>query len=182
MKRGRLVYLSAVEHEDLRVLMKWRNLEAFKKHFREYRELNSDLQEKWYQNKVLNDPSTIMLSIRRATDDLLLGCCGLCYINWLHRHADLSLYIGYLESYIDEEGYALEGCRLLFDYGFFELGLNKVWTEIYEFDQKKRNLLETLGFQVDGVLRENYYYEGRWWNSYVMSLLKKEYIPESSFQ
>jgi RimJ/RimL family protein N-acetyltransferase len=175
MKRGDKIYLSAIEREDLVTLLKWRNLEAFKKNFREYRELNREQQEKWYQSKVLNDPCTLMFSVKRAEDDLLLGCCGLCYINWIHRHADLSLYIGYLESYIDEEGYAKESCRLLFDYGFHELGLNKIWTEIYEFDHKKRKLLDSLGFIVDGSLRENYYYEGRWWNSIVLSLLNKEF-------
>lgn len=175
MKRGEKVYLCAVEREDLTAFLRWRNLEDFKKHFREFRELSSDLQERWYQEKVLKDPSTLMFSIKRTTDKELLGCCGLCYINWIHRHADLSLYIGFQDSYIDKEGYAKESLSLLVDYGFEQLGLNKIWTEIYEFDFKKKKLLDECGFKLDGILRENYYYDGRWWNSYLMSLLKKEY-------
>ncbi|MDD3173215.1 MAG: GNAT family N-acetyltransferase [Herbinix sp.] len=176
MKRGEKVYLSAIEREDLTLLMKWRNIEDFKKHFREYLEINTELQDKWYQNKVLNDPTTIMFSIKRVDDDELLGCCGLCYINWVHRHADLSLYIGYHEEYIDKDGYASESCKLLFDYGYNQLGLNKIWTEIYEFDLKKKELFDSIGFKVDGILRQNYYYEGRWWNSYLLSLLREEFI------
>jgi len=179
MNRGEKIYLAAIERDDLLPLMKWRNQEGFKKHFREYREINFELQEQWYQDKVLKDPSTIMFSIRRVVDDELLGCCGLCYINWIHRHADLSFYIGYQDSYIDDEGYALESCKLLFDYGFQQLGLNKIWTELYEFDNKKRRLLESMGFQVDGVLRKNYYYEGKWWNSILLSLLSEEVRNET---
>ncbi len=175
MKKGENVYLTAIEREDLQPLMEWRNNENFKKHFREFRELNHDLQERWYENKVLNDPSTIMFSIRRSADKKLLGCCGLCYINWIHRHADLSLYIGLEDQYIDEEGYARESCELLFDYGFHQLGLNKIWTEIYEFDYKKKKLLYQLEFQLDGTLRKNYYYDGKWWDSLILSLLKEEY-------
>lgn len=175
MLKGEKVYICAIEREDLNQLMKWRNIEDYKKHFREYRDLNCDMQEKWYETKVLNDPNTIMFSIRRIEDDELLGCCGLCYVNWIHRHADLSLYIGWNEAYIDDEGYAEESCKLLFDYGFNQIGLNKIWTEIYEFDTKKKELYDKIGLKTDGILRENYFYDGKWWNSIILSILKSDF-------
>ena len=104
-----------------------------------------------------------------------MGCCGFVYINWVHRHADLSLYIGWEDAYIDNEGYAEESCMLLLDYGFKELCLNKVWTEIYEFDDKKKALYDKFGFQQDGLLRQNYWYEGQWWDSRILSLLSYDY-------
>lgn len=174
MIKGKKVYLKAIEREDLPYLMIWRNRPDFRKYFREYREINSDMQEKWYENKVMNDNSTIMFSIKDIENNQLLGCCGLCYINWIHRYADLSLYIGWNNEYIDNNGYALEACELLFNYAFNELNLNKIWTEIYEFDNKKKNLYVSMGFKVDGTLRQNYFYDGKWWNSYVLSLLKDE--------
>lgn len=175
MIKGNDVYLTAVEKGDLEQLKNWRNNTYFRKHFREYKEINDVMQENWFQNKVLNDNSTIMFSIRKEGTDELLGCCGLCYINWVHRNADLSLYIGWNNEYIDKAGYAEESCNLLFNYGFNELGLNKIWTEIYEFDEKKKALYEKLGFDLDGVLRENYFYDGKWWNSYIFSLLSKDF-------
>ena len=137
MLKGKHVSLFAVEKEDLQQLRDWRNNPDFRKHFREYQELNLAQQEKWFEEKVIADNTTLMFSIRRNDDNELLGCCGFVYINWVHRHADLSLYIGWKDAYIDEEGYAEESCRLLLDYGFNELCLNKVWTEIYSFDDKK---------------------------------------------
>lgn len=175
MIKGNLVHLVTIERSDLPQLMRWRNMPEYRKHFREYREINSDMQNNWYENKVLNDPSTIMFAIRSNKDDSLLGCCGLCYINWVHRNADLSLYVGWKECYIDDIGYAYESCKLLFKYGFEELGLQKIWTEIYEFDYKKLNLYEKLGFHKDGFLRNQYYYDGKWWNSYMLSLLMDEF-------
>lgn len=82
-----------------------------------------------------------------------MGCCGLCYINWVHRYSDLSLYIGKDKCYIDDAGIAEESCKLLFDYAFNELGLNKIWTEIYEFDYKKYDLYKKIGFQQDGFFK-----------------------------
>lgn len=176
MLRGEKIYLDAVNREDLPMLMYWRNLPEYRKHFREYRELNMDMQDRWYEGKVLNDNSTEMFSIRLNDTNELIGCCGLCYINWVHRNADLSLYIGWKESYIDEEGYAKEACKLLFNYGFKELGLEKIWTEIYCFDEKKMQLYTNMGFHKDGELRNQYFYDGKWWNSYLLSLLTAEWV------
>jgi RimJ/RimL family protein N-acetyltransferase len=175
MLKSNLVGLVAIERSDLKQLMNWRNNPEFRKHFREYRELNMAMQEKWFEQKVLNDPSTMMFAIRRLKDDELLGCCGFVYINWVHRNADLSLYIGWENAYIDTVGYAEESCRLLFDYGFGELSLHKIWTEIYEFDIKKWTLFQKLGFKQDGMLRDNYFYDGKWWGSMMISLLGNDY-------
>lgn len=175
MLKGKKVYLTSIEKDDLEQLRNWRNREDYRKYFREYREISRDMQMAWYESKVLKDNSTIMFAIRSNETDSLLGCCGLCYINWVNRHADLSLYIGYENSYIDDMGYAEEACKLLFDYGFKELALNKIWTEIYEFDEKKLALYDKLGFERDGFLREQYYHDGKWWGSYMLSLLEREW-------
>lgn len=175
MIKGNLVYLCALERRDLPFLMNWRNQTEFRKYFREYRELNSDMQNSWYEKKVLGDMGTIMFAIHDTRNDELLGCCGLCYINWIHRNSDLSLYIGKDNLYIDTIGYAEESCRLLFDYGFSELGLEKIWSELYEFDDRKIQLYQRLGMQIDGMLRNQYYYDGRWWNSQVFSILRDEW-------
>ncbi len=175
MLRGDKVYLVPIEREDLEVLRTWRNQPNFRKYFREYREISKDMQEKWYETKVLGDPSTIMFAIRSTKDDSLLGCCGLCYISWVHRNADLSLYIGYENAYIDNEGFAKEACQLMFAYGYDELGLRKIWTEIYEFDTPKFKLYTELGFHQDGLLRDQYFFEGRFWNSRMLSLLSDEF-------
>ena len=176
MLKGKLIGLVAIEKEDLKQLRDWRNNPDFRKHFREYRELSMRDQEIWFEEKVVNDPSTLMFSIRRLEDNELLGCCGFVYINWVHRHADLSLYIGWQDAYIDDEGYAEESCKLILDYGFRELCLNKVWTEIYKFDEKKKALYDKFGFQQDGLLRQNYWCDGKWWDSRMLSLLVTDFI------
>lgn len=178
MLKGKHLSLFAVEKEDLQQLRDWRNNSNFRKHFREFRELNMRQQEVWFEKQVVADDSTLMFSIRSNEDNQLLGCCGLVYINWVHRHADLSLYIGWEDAYIDEKGYAEESCKLLLNYGFNELSLNKVWTEIYEFDIKKKALYDKLNFKQDGLLRQNYWYDGKWWDSRILSVLKSENLEK----
>jgi hypothetical protein len=176
MLRGKKVYLDTVEPGDLETLREWRNLPEYRKYFREYQEINSDMQKKWYEAKVVGDNTTLMFSIRDTKNDELLGCCGLCYINWVHRNADLSLYIGKNHCYIDDEGIAEESLRLLWDYGFKELGLKKIWTELYEFDNKKIELYTQLGMTIDGTWRSQYFYDGRWWDSKLLEILDSEWL------
>lgn len=175
MIKGNLVSLHAVEKTDLQQFRDWRNNPKLRKNFREYREINLDHQEVWFEENVVNTLNTLMFSIHRNKDDKLLGCCGFVYVNWVHRHADLSLYIGWDDAYIDQIGYAEESCNLLLGYGFNELGLNKIRTEVYEFDDKKTVLLEKLGFIQDGQLREHYWYDGKWWDAKLSSVLATEY-------
>ena len=175
MIQGEKVGLRAVEREDLPLLMTWRNNPQYRQYFREYRELNIENQENWFTNIVVKDRNTVMFTIVSLETQEAIGCCGLCYINWIQRYADLSLYIGLNNAYIDKDGFAKEACDLLFQYGFGELGLHKIWTEIYEFDEPKYVLYKNFGFHQDGLLRENYFHAGKWHNSRIMSLLDREY-------
>lgn len=175
MIKGKKIGLRALEENELEILLKWRNNPNYRQYFREYKELSMTHQKNWYINKVINDNSTIMFSIIELETDELIGVCGLCYINWINGTADLSLYIGKNDCYIDEEGSAEETCKLLFKYAFEELRLNKIWTEIYTIDEKKINLYKKLGMKIDGILRENYYHDGRFIDSFLFSILKREF-------
>jgi RimJ/RimL family protein N-acetyltransferase len=175
MIKGNTVGLRALEKSDLELLKEWRNISSFRKNFREVRELNLFNQEKWFE-RTSSSPNDFMHMIIRLDDETPLGACGLLYTNWINRAADFSFYIGHKELYIDQLGYAEEAASLLLDYGFSNLNLNKIWMEIYEFDTKKIEFFrDKFKFLEDGCLRENCFEDGRYWNSYLISLLRKDY-------
>lgn len=174
MIKGQKIGLRALEKSDLELLRDWRNISHFRKNFREHRELGLFNQEKWFE-RTMASPNDYMFIIERLEDQLPLGACGLLYVNWIIRSADFSFYIGHNNSYIDDI-YAPEAIDLLIDYGFKNLNLNKVWMELYEFDKQKIDMFTSLfNFKIDGKLRENCFEEGKYWDSYIISLLKSEY-------
>ena len=69
MIKGKKVYLSAIEENELEQLRKWRNLPEYRKHFREYRDISASMQRKWFENVVNNDNSTIIFSIHYIEND-----------------------------------------------------------------------------------------------------------------
>ena len=145
MLKGKIVGLRAIEEDDLEVLLNWRNQPEYRRFFREYRELNRENQKKWFETKVMADEHTRMFSIIELDSGNLIGACGLCYIDWPNRCADFSIYIGKDNLYIDEI-YAVDASNVLINYGFDELNLHRLWTEIYDIDQKKKWLFASLGF------------------------------------
>ena len=180
MIKGVKVGLRAIEKEDLVLLRDWRNLEFFRKNFREVRELSLSDQDAWFDSLQKSRSNNYMFMIVRLEDNSPIGACGLLYINWIIRSADFSFYIGVENLYIDQEGLALEATSLLIAYGFENLNLNKIWMELYEFDILKNTFFrETLGFRQDGCLRQNCFENGKYWNSYIISLLKEEYVNKN---
>lgn len=170
MLSGEFVGLRAVEPSDLPKLLVWRNNPEFRRYFREFKELSSEHQKLWYEKTVLANEHVLMFSIVDLKNNELLGACGLCYINWVHRNADFSIYIGARDLYIDDH-YAVDAARILLAYGFGELGLHKVWAEIYDFDEQKKKLFEVLGFAFEGRHCETYWHDGTWHDSLFYGLL-----------
>lgn len=174
MLSGRHVGLRAIEREDLPQLLAWRNRPEYRRYFREYRELGSEQQTNWYMQSVLGNRDICMFAIMSLADQRLLGAAGLCYINWQSRNADFSIYIGADDLYIDDH-YALDAARVLLRYGFEELGLHRVWAEIYDIDEPKKALFDELGFTLEGRHRETHWTEGRFVDSLFYGLLAAEF-------
>lgn len=174
MLQGEKTYLRAIEGEDLPILLSWRNKPHMRKFFREYREIGLDHQQQWYKKIVLGDDRVRMFAIVNHNHELL-GACGLCYINWVDRNADFSIYLGKEDMYIDDK-FAIDASKIMIKYGFEELNLHRLWAEIYDFDEAKTKMFEALGFTLDGRHRETHWTNGKWCDSLFFSLLQSDKV------
>ncbi len=171
---GNSTCLRAVEEADLELLRDWRNIPEFRINFREHRELSLENQKKWFDRLTMS-PSDYMFVILEKETQEPIGACGLLYTNWIIRSSDFSFYIGKDKLYIDEK-YAKDAAEVLIRYGFKELNLNKIWMELYEYDIKKLEFFQNeFRFKVEGKLRSNSFAKGRYWDSFIISLLNSEF-------
>ncbi len=174
MLKSCFVGLRSIERTDLPKLLEWRNRPEYRRYFREYRELSTEDQNNWFEKMVMKDPKTVMFSIVNLDTNRLIGACGLCYIDWINRNADFSIYIGEDNLYIDDK-FAPDAGLIMVRYGFEELGLHRLWAEIYEFDELKKKFFENLGFKLEGCHRGTHWSEGKWHDSLFYSLLENEF-------
>ena len=172
MIKGKKVGLRAVEEKDLPFLRDWRNIPDFRKNFREVRELSLSDQGFWLDSLQKTKHINYMFTIVDLASNKPIGAAGLLYINWIIRSADFSFYIGHENKYIGYDGIASEATQLLIDYGFKNLNLHKIWMELYEFDNEKiKFFTEDFHFKKDGLLRDNCFEDGRYYNSLILSLI-----------
>jgi RimJ/RimL family protein N-acetyltransferase len=58
------------------------------------------------------------------------------------------------------QGYATEAAALGLRYAFAERGLHKVLARVFETNDASRRVLENLGFEREGTLRDHYFVDG----------------------
>lgn len=163
--------LRAVEKEDLKQLRDWRNAPEIKKFTREYRELSMQNQLQWLES-LAKDKNTIMFAVE-TKDEKLIGCTGLTYIDWKNHNAEISIYIG--DKKYREKGHGTDIMKTLMNYAFDELNLHMLFGEIFEYNKANVRLFEKCGFKKDGVFRDRLYRDGKYWNSFIYSILRGEW-------
>lgn len=100
-----------------------------------------------------------------------VGNVFLIHINRLHHHAQAGITI---KQAAWNRGYAKELMRAIVDFGFEELGLNKVYLQIFTTNEKGLHLWTKIGFTVEGVLRQHYLVNGEYHDMYSLSILRGE--------
>ncbi|WP_245583393.1 GNAT family N-acetyltransferase [Salinimicrobium terrae] len=73
-------------------------------------------------------------------------------------------------------GYMKEAMRAVIEFGFKDLQLHSIEANINPNNTTSRELLLKMGFVKEAYFRENYYYNGKFLDSEIYSLLKRDFI------
>ena len=111
--------------------------------------------------------------IEKSTDTYI-GNVGIYGINWYARHGEMRRFIG--EKSGRGKGYGTEAARLIIAFAFERLNLNKVWAGVNVENQASAKSELKAGFVREGVLRQEIYRHGRYYDAYRVSILREEYF------
>lgn len=111
-------------------------------------------------------------------DKTLFGVCGFSSIDPVNQSAEFSIYVG-----TEYHGQGIAKCALkaLVSHGFLNLNLNSIWGETFDGNHSKK-VFEAAGFRLEGTLRESYFRQGRFINSHLYRILKKDWEAESHYK
>jgi RimJ/RimL family protein N-acetyltransferase len=166
-----------IEETDLPQLRDWRNLPEIRTRTRESLPLTMMNQKSWWNSLSDNrNIPNIMFGIYKlqSPDKNLIGVCGLVHIDWKNRNGEFSYYLG--EDTDRGQGFGREVAYLIFEYGFRELGLHRIWAEVYSNATDILAIDAKLGFVHEGIMRDTYWCDGKWWDSHLMSVLDSEWL------
>lgn len=171
------VTLRTIEREDLAFCQRHVNDPAVRRGtgFRE--PVTADDETEWYEEVVLRDGGVHLLVCAERDP---VGVIGLAERGGPADRVRLGevANVGYwIAPEAQGNGYATAACRSMVAHGFDSLGYHKVIAEVAAFNGASRRVLETVGFEREGTLREEWFADGEYVDVHRYGVLAREW-PE----
>jgi len=168
------VYLRALEPEDYKKSIKWRNdneiwsMLAGPKYF-----VSEELEKKWVEDSIFNNSNKLVLSVCLKNTNEHIGYVYLNNIDWKNRSASFAKLIGDKESW--GKGYAKEITLLMLYHAFYVMGLIRIEARqlLGNIGSIKAN--EKCGFKNEGVLRKAVFKDGKYQDLNLMSIIREDF-------
>ncbi len=107
-----------------------------------------------------------------TNEDRLIGTCTLAHLNVANRRAELGFALGRAHW---RKGLMREALGALLDFGFGEWNFHRIEADVDPRNEPSLRLLEGLGFQREGFLRERWLANGETQDTVLLGLLQKEW-------
>jgi len=169
MIRGERILLRAIEKTDLGRCHRWINDPDITRFLQVYMPVSLYEEEKWIEGLAEREDRIFAIEVEGKH----IGNCGLHGIDWKNRHAELGILIG--EHEYHNKGYGTEAVKTLLKFGFGTLGLERISVRVYDFNPRAQKCYAKAGFVKEGELRDDHFFEGKYHNTIVMSVLREEY-------
>ena len=169
---GTNIYLRALERADAPALVPWFNDVEVTRTLAVRRPVNLQGEEEFLA-RVYESEHDLVLGIMVTQDDAFIGVTGLHRMDFQNRHACFGISIGDTRAW--GNSYGTEATSLMVQHAFETLNMNRVWLHVFETNERGIRAYEKVGFQREGVLRQEVYREGRYSNVIVMGVLREEW-------
>lgn len=73
------------------------------------------------------------------------------------------------------KGYGTEATKLMVDYGFEKLGLNRIELEVLDFNERAKHVYTSCGFVAEGRRREAFLIDGEYHDAVLKSVLRSDW-------
>lgn len=127
-------------------------------------------------DELVSNPRNIV-GIITIADSTPIGLVAFLDYDAEQRKAELRKLIG--EPEYREKGLAKEATKYWIQYGLFTLGLKKIYLNTLDTNLRNVKLNEELGFKVEGILRNECYFDGEYHDILRMGLFFDELDPEA---
>jgi len=102
----------------------------------------------------------------------IVGRMGIHHINHQHKIGEIGYW---LANGLQGRGIVTKCCTALINYGFTELGLNRIEIKCGVGNDKSRAVAEKLQFKPEGILRQAELLNGKFIDLYLYAMLKPEW-------
>ena len=126
--------------------------------------------EAWFQQRAANPPKD-SISFAVESEGELIGQAGLHRVDHFNQRCELGIALG--KNYWGR-GLGQQATRLLLDYAFTYLNMNRVSVRVLADDARAVGAYRKAGFREEGRLREAAWFAGDFHDELVMSVLRAD--------
>lgn len=166
------IYLRLMEEKDIPYKVRWINNPDFRSTLNFEYPISEIGTRKWL-NSVSGNSNRRDFFVCNKENDEPIGFGGLLNIDYKNSKAESYMGIGNLNYQGKGCGYDIR--TLILGYAFNELNLNKVYAYVWEKNTPMINLNKKVGFEIEGLLRDDILSHGKLRNRYIMGITKNEY-------
>jgi RimJ/RimL family protein N-acetyltransferase len=172
---GERIVLREFMKEDIEHIRKWVNDPSVVDYLSDAFLYPHTLNEtERFVNEILDGKSQIRgFVIVEKDSGAYIGQLGLVNIDWKNRVGEMGIVIGNADY--RGRGYGTEAIRLLQDFVFRRLNLNRLELTVYEDNAAAQRCYRKCGFNEEGRKRLNIFRNGRYRDTIFMGILKEEY-------
>lgn len=142
-----------------------------------YKPISEFQHQSWFES-IQKRNDLVIFGIRLLKNNQLIGSCQLHSINYIHRCAELQIRIGEVAE--QGKGYGTEAVKLLLQFAFQDLNLNRVYLHVFSHNSVAIKLYHKIGFIQEGRLRQSAYIDGKYLDIIIMGLLRNEYEKQEN--
>jgi diamine N-acetyltransferase len=169
---GERVFLRPFCKRDLQHIQRWSNDVELRKLIGEVAPMSRAEAEKWYK-ELHADKDRIWFVIVLKKGNRVIGEAGLLRMFRPWRNTDMTIIIGERDAW--GKGYGKEVGHLLLAYAFEELGFHRISIGVVGFNKNALRFWKSLGFKKEGVERDEYFYDNKYSDGIMMSILENEF-------
>jgi len=173
MIRGKLINLRPLKKSDLDEIMKWINDLGVTKYLSSFLFPVSRPEEEKYMEKMMTKNDKQKNLVIESKEGDYIGQITLDNIDWKNRNAELGIVIGDKKNW--GKGYGTEAIKIILNHGFHQMNLYNIYLWVFEYNQRGIRCYEKCGFKKDGALRKSHFYQGKFHNVVLMSILRDEF-------
>lgn len=172
---GKQIYLRAAEEGDEIIVALSENHPEPRRTL--YYALPSGLEQQRATIRERNaDPNTVLFIIATIEPDQPIGSTAFFRIDWVGRMAVFYIAIAEKENWA--KGYGSEATRMMVDYAFGTLNLNRIQLHVSIENEAAVHAYKKAGFRVEGTLRQAMFHNNHYSDFYVMGILKEDWRSE----
>jgi len=174
MYEGKMVRLRAHKREEMSLAKEYMNDYEVRKNIQPGRPYPYTLKDEYKRYEGISGMKDNYTFAIETLEGKYIGGCGVNDVDWKNSKVVVGIHIG--DRCCWGKGKGTEAMRLLIDFVFNEMNINKINLRVYSFNKRAIRCYEKCGFIKEGVLREEIFRGGEYHDEIVMGILRRKYI------